>query len=126
MPKKIYNSSQAPKPIGPYSQAVAAGGLLFLSGQTPIDPETGEVVQGDIEAQTERAILNLLAVLKEARVSPDNVVKTTVYLMDMKDFPRMNEVYSRYFKADPPARTTIQAAGLPRNVQVEIDLIAAF
>lgn len=126
MPKKIYNSSQAPKPIGPYSQAVAAGGLLFLSGQTPIDPETGEVVEGDIEAQTERAILNLLAVLKEARVSPDNVVKTTVYLMDMKDFPRMNEVYSRYFKADPPARTTIQAAGLPRNVRVEIDLIAAF
>lgn len=126
MPKKIYNSHQAPKPIGPYSQAVAAGGLLFLSGQTPIDPETGEVVEGEIEVQTERAILNLLAVLKEARVSPDNVVKTTVYLMDMLDFPRMNEVYSRYFKADPPARTTIQAAGLPRNVRVEIDLIAAF
>lgn len=126
MPKKIYNSNQAPKPIGPYSQAVAAGGLLFLSGQTPIDPETGEVVEGDIEAQTERAILNLLAVLKEARVSPDNVVKTTVYLMDMKDFPRMNEVYSRHFKGEPPARTTIQAAGLPRNVRVEIDLIAAF
>lgn len=126
MPKKIYNSNQAPKPIGPYSQAVAAGGLLFLSGQTPIDPDTGEVVEGDIEAQTERAILNLLAVLKEARVSPDNVVKTTVYLADMKDFPRMNEVYARYFKGDPPARTTIQAAGLPRNVQVEIDLIAAF
>ncbi|MCM2254787.1 MAG: RidA family protein [Vicinamibacteria bacterium] len=126
MPKKIYNSNQAPKPIGPYSQAVAAGGLLFLSGQTPIDPETGEVVEGDIEAQTERAILNLLAVLKEARVSPDNVVKTTVYLADMKDFPRMNEVYARHFKGEPPARTTIQAAGLPRNVQVEIDLIAAF
>lgn len=126
MPKKIYNSNQAPKPIGPYSQAVAAGGLLFLSGQTPIDPETGEVVQGEIEVQTERAILNLLAVLKEARVSPDNVVKTTVYLADMKDFPRMNEVYARYFKGEPPARTTIQAAGLPRNVQVEIDLIAAY
>ncbi len=126
MPKKIYNSSQAPKPIGPYSQAVAAGGFLFLSGQTPIDPETGEVVAGDIEAQTERAILNLLAVLKEARVTPENVVKTTVYLADMKDFPRMNEVYARYFKTEPPARTTIQAAGLPRNVQVEIDLIAAF
>ncbi len=126
MPKKIYNSSQAPKPIGPYSQAVAAGGFLFLSGQTPIDPETGEVVAGDIEAQTERAILNLLAVLKEARVTPENVVKTTVYLADMKDFPRMNEVYARYFKNEPPARTTIQAAGLPRNVQVEIDLIAAF
>jgi 2-iminobutanoate/2-iminopropanoate deaminase len=126
VPKKIYTSSQAPKPIGPYSQAVAAGGFLFLSGQTPIDPETGEVVAGDIEAQTERAILNLLAVLKEARVTPENVVKTTVYLADMKDFPRMNEVYARYFKAEPPARTTIQAAGLPRNVQVEIDLIAAF
>ncbi len=126
MPKKIYNSSQAPKPIGPYSQAVAAGGFLFLSGQTPIDPETGEVVAGDIEAQTERAILNLLAVLKEARVTPENVVKTTVYLADMKDFPRMNEVYARYFKNEPPARTTIQAAGLPRNVRVEIDLIAAF
>ncbi|MCL4820739.1 MAG: RidA family protein [Vicinamibacteria bacterium] len=126
MPKKIYNSSQAPKPIGPYSQAVAAGGFLFLSGQTPIDPETGEVVAGDIEAQTERAILNLLAVLKEARVTPENVVKTTVYLADMNDFPRMNEVYARYFKNEPPARTTIQAAGLPRNVQVEIDLIAAF
>lgn len=126
MPKKHVATSQAPKPIGPYSQGVIAGGLLFASGQTPLDPATGEFVEGDIQVQTERVIQNLLAVLKEAKMGPANVVKTTVYLADMADFARMNEVYARHFAKEPPARTTIQAAALPRGARVEIDVIAAF
>ncbi len=126
MPSKYVNTTQAPKPIGPYSQGVISGGMLFCSGQIALDPQTGEVVDGDIEAQTDRVIKNLLAVLKEAKMGPENVVKTTVYLADMADFPRMNEVYGRYLGKNPPARTTIQAAGLPRGVKVEIDVIAAF
>ncbi len=116
----------APRPIGPYSQAVIAGGLLFVSGQIALDPATGELVKGDIEAQTERVCESLVAILKEAKVGPENVVRTTVYLADMAEFPRMNEVYARYFGKNPPARSTVQAAGLPRNVRVEIDCIAAF
>lgn len=126
MPKKHVTTPHAPKPIGPYSQGVIAGGLLFLSGQTPIDPATNEMLQGDIQAQTEQVLKNLLAVLKEAKMSAENVVKATVYLADMGEFPRMNEVYARYFPKDPPARTTIQAAALPKNARVEIDVIAAF
>jgi 2-iminobutanoate/2-iminopropanoate deaminase len=126
LPKKHVATSQAPKPIGPYSQGVIAGGLLFASGQTPLDPATGEFVEGDIQVQTERVIQNLLAVLKEAKMGPANVVKTTVYLADMADFARMNEVYARHFAKEPPARTTIQAAALPRGARVEIDVIAAF
>jgi 2-iminobutanoate/2-iminopropanoate deaminase len=126
VPSKYVNTAQAPKPIGPYSQGVISGGMLFCSGQIALDPQTGEVVEGDIEAQTERVIKNLLGVLKEAKMGPENVVKTTVYLADMADFPRMNEVYGRYLGKNPPARTTIQAAGLPRGVKVEIDVIAAF
>lgn len=126
MPKKHVSTPNAPKPIGPYSQGVIAGGLLFLSGQTPLDPETNEMVAGDISVQTERVLKNLMTVLKEAKMGAENVVKTTVYLADMGDFPRMNEVYARYFAKDPPARTTIQAARLPRDARVEIDLIAAF
>jgi 2-iminobutanoate/2-iminopropanoate deaminase len=124
--KKHVSTSQAPAPIGPYSQGVIAGGLLFLSGQTPIDPATGELVKGDIEAQTERVLENLMAVLREAKLGPENAVKTTVYLMDMADFPRMNAVYARYFAKEPPARSTVQVAGLPRGARVEIDVIAAF
>ena len=126
MPKKHYTSSNAPKPIGPYSQAVAAGGLLFVSGQIPLDPGSGALVEGAIEGQTEQVLKNILAILKEAKMGPENVVKTTVFLADLADFPRMNEVYERYLGKEAPARSTIQAAGLPRGVKVEIDAIAAF
>jgi 2-iminobutanoate/2-iminopropanoate deaminase len=125
--KKVFNSTQAPAPIGPYSQALAAGGLLFVSGQVPIDPATGQVVAGDIAVQTEQVLKNLLAILREAKMGPDNVVKTTVFLTDMGDFARMNEVYARVFGGkEPPARSTIQVAALPRGVAIEIDVIAAF
>lgn len=126
MPKKHYTTPNAPTPIGPYSQAVAAGGLLFVSGQIPLDPESGKLVDGDIVAQTHQVVKNLLAILKEAKMGPENVVKTTVFLKDMNDFPKMNEAYETYFGKEPPARSTIQAAALPRGVSVEIDVIAAF
>lgn len=126
MPKKHVASSRAPRPIGPYSQAVISGGLLFCSGQVALDPATGEMVAGGIEEQTEQVLKNLLAVLQEAKMGPDNVVKATVYLADFADFAKMNEVYGRYLGKEPPARTTIQAAGLPKNAKVEIDFIAAF
>jgi 2-iminobutanoate/2-iminopropanoate deaminase len=100
--------------------------MLFCSGQIALDPRTGELLSGDIEAQTEQVLTNLLAVLKEAKMGPENVVKTTVFLSDMADFSRMNEVYARYLGKNPPARSTVQAAGLPRGVKVEIDMIAAF
>ena len=126
MTKKRIETPKAPKPVGPYSQAIAAGNLLFASGQIPLDPETNELVAGDIEIQTERVLMNLMEVLKEAKMSTTNVVKTTVYLTDLADFSRMNAVYAKYLGKEPPARSTIQAAGLPRGVKVEIDLIAAF
>ena len=126
MPTKYVSTSAAPQPIGPYSQRVISGGLLFCSGQIALDPETGELVPGDVAAQTERALQNLIAVLREAKMGPENVVKATVYLTDMADFPKMNEVYARYLGAKPPARTTIAALGLPKGVKVEIDVIAAF
>jgi 2-iminobutanoate/2-iminopropanoate deaminase len=126
LPKKHVTSAEAPKPIGPYSQGVISGGFLFLSGQIAIDAATGQLVPGDVAAQTERVLTNLLAVLKEAKMGPDNVVKTTVYLADMEDFAKMNEVYARFLGKHPPARSTIQAAGLPRGAKVEIDVIAAY
>lgn len=126
MPKKQISSSQSPRPIGPYSQGIAAGGLLFVSGQIPLDPETGRLVEGDIEAQTERVLKNLVAVLQEARLSTESVVKTTVYLLDLADFPKVNAVYGRYFTSEPPARATVGVAALPAGARVEIDAIAAF
>lgn len=126
MPKKHVETAEAPKPIGPYSQGVIAGGFLFASGQIPMDPKTNELVGGDVTAQTEQVFKNLLAVLREAKMGPENVVKATVFLSDMKDFPKMNEVYAQYLGKEPPARSTVQAAGLPRGVKVEIDLIAAY
>jgi 2-iminobutanoate/2-iminopropanoate deaminase len=126
MPKKHVFTSLAPKPIGPYSQGVISGGFLFISGQIAIDPTTGELVNGGISDQTEQVLKNLMAVLKEAKIGADNVVKATVYLSDMQDFAGMNDVYAKYFGKEPPARSTIQAAALPRGVRVEIDLIAAF
>jgi 2-iminobutanoate/2-iminopropanoate deaminase len=126
LPKKHVSTNQAPTPIGPYSQGVIAGGLLFVSGQIPIDPATDALVEGGIEAQTEQVLKNLLAILREAKIGPENVVKTTVFLKDLADFAKMNEVYARYLGKEPPARSTIQAAALPRGVSVEIDVIAAF
>ncbi len=126
MPRKHVTSKDAPKPIGPYTQGVISGGFLFCSGQIALDPKTSELVEGDVSAQTEQVMKNLLAVLKEAKMGPANVVKTTVYLKDMADFTKMNEVYAKYLGKEPPARSTIQAAGLPRGVAVEIDAIAGF
>lgn len=126
MHKKIVTTGAAPAPIGPYSQGVIAGGLLFVSGQIPLDPQTGELVSGGIEAQTERVLENLMAVLKEAKLGAENVVKTTLFLADMADFAKVNAVYGRYFPKEPPARSTFQVAGLPRNARIEIELVAAF
>ena len=123
--KRIVATPNAPKAIGPYSQAVVWNGLVFLSGQIPLDPATGQLVEGDVAAQTERALENLKAVLEACGSSLDNALKTTVYLKDLADFQRMNEVYARYFPGNPPARSTVEAARLPRDVRVEIDLIAA-
>ena len=122
--RQVISSSDAPKAIGPYSQAIRAAGLLFLSGQTPLDPATGVMVEGDIAKQTERVLENLKNVLIAAGSSLERAVKTTVFLKDMGDFAAMNEVYGRYFPDDPPARTTIEAARLPKDARVEMDLIA--
>jgi 2-iminobutanoate/2-iminopropanoate deaminase len=123
--KEIVQTEAAPKAIGPYSQAVVSNGFAFLSGQIPLDPSTGQLVDGDVAAQTERVLENLRAVLEACGSSLAAVVKTTVYLKDMGEFARMNEVYARYFPENPPARATVEAARLPRDVRVEIDCIAA-
>ncbi len=122
--KTIVQTEKAPAAIGPYSQAVKAGGFVFLSGQVALDPASGQVVAGDVRAQTERVLKNLQAVLAAAGSSLAAVVKATVFLADMNDFAAMNEVYGGFFSSDPPARATVQAARLPKDVQVEIDLIA--
>jgi 2-iminobutanoate/2-iminopropanoate deaminase len=121
---KIISTPNAPAAIGPYSQAAVSRGFAFLSGQIPLDPATGQIVDGDIAAQTERVLENLKAVLESCGTSLAQVVKTTVYLQDMGEFARMNEVYARYFPENPPARATVEAARLPRDVRVEIDCIA--
>jgi 2-iminobutanoate/2-iminopropanoate deaminase len=122
--KQIVSSAHAPQAIGPYSQAVIHNGLAYLSGQIPIDPATGEVVTGEIKMQTKRVLENLKAVLEACGSSLDRVLKTTVYLKDMNQFPDMNAVYGEYFVSDPPARATVEVARLPKNVLVEIDAIA--
>ncbi len=122
--KQIVSTAAAPKAIGPYSQAVVHNGIAYLSGQIPLDPATGQMVEGDIAVQTERVLANLKAVLEASGASFASVLKTTVYLKDMGDFPKMNEVYGRYFAENPPARSTVQAARLPRDAAVEIDAIA--
>lgn len=121
---RIVHTENAPAAIGPYSQAVVAGNFLFTAGQIPIDPATGQIVPGDVTAQTERVLRNLAAVLEHAGASWSDVVKTTVYLQDMADFPRVNEVYGRVMGEARPARSTVQVAGLPRGVLVEIDAVA--
>ncbi len=122
--KKIVATERAPRAIGPYSQAVRAGNMLFASGQIPIDPATGEFVAGGIAEQTEQVMRNLSAVFEAAGAGLGQVVKTTVFLADMDDFTAMNEVYGRYFGDDPPARATVQAARLPRDAKVEIEATA--
>lgn len=121
---KPVNSLSAPAAIGPYSQAIDAGDFVFLSGQVPIDPKTGELVQGDIAAQTERVLDNLGAVLEAAGCSFADVVKTTIYLMDLGDFQTVNATYAKRFTSAPPARATVQVSALPKGARVEIDAIA--
>jgi len=122
--KDIISTDRAPRAIGPYSQAVRAGNMVFASGQIPIDPATGEFVAGGVAEQTEQVLRNLTAVFAAAEVAMHQVVKTTVFLADMDDFTAMNEVYGRFFGTEPPARATVQAARLPRDARVEIEAIA--
>lgn len=122
--KKPVRSEKAPAPIGPYSQAVAAGDELFCSGQVALDPASGELVNGDVAAQTDRALKNLGAVLEAGGMSHADVVKTTIFLVDMNDFAAVNEVYGRYFEGTKPARSTVAVAGLPKGARVEIEAIA--
>ncbi|HZE70550.1 MAG TPA: RidA family protein [Pyrinomonadaceae bacterium] len=122
--KRRIQTAQAPQAIGPYSQAIEAGGLVFASGQIPIDPGTGQFVAGGIAEQTEQVLKNLAAVLEAGGSGLDRVVKTTVFLASMDEFAAMNEVYGKFFESDPPARATVQAARLPRDARVEIEAIA--
>jgi 2-iminobutanoate/2-iminopropanoate deaminase len=122
--KKIISTSEAPAAIGPYSQAVRSGDLLFCSGQIPLDPKSGQIVSGDIAAQTRRVLDNIAAVLKADGVTFENVVKTTIFLTDLGDFQTVNEIYSSYLKQQPPARSTVQVSALPKGANVEIEVIA--
>jgi 2-iminobutanoate/2-iminopropanoate deaminase len=123
--KEIVTTDRGPKPIGPYSQAVKSNGFLYLSGQVALDPKTNEMNAGDIRQQTERVLENIKGILEAAGSNLHHVVKTTVFLKDMNEFPAMNEVYARYFTTAPPARSTVQAVRLPKDALVEIEVIAA-
>jgi 2-iminobutanoate/2-iminopropanoate deaminase len=122
--RQVIVTSDGPRAIGPYSQAIKANGLVFLSGQIPLDPATQQLVAGDVAAQTERVMRNITGILAAAGSSPAQVVKTTVFLKSMNDFAAMNEVYARHFTAEPPARSTVEVARLPKDVLVEIEVIA--
>ncbi|MCM0758331.1 MULTISPECIES: RidA family protein [Sporomusa] len=124
--KTVISSDRAPQAIGPYSQAIKANGFLFVSGQIPLDPTTGQIVYGGIESQTYQVIANLRAILEREGLTFANVVKTTVFLKDMEDFTVMNKVYAQAFADEPPARACVQVARLPRDVSVEIELIAVY
>ena len=124
MPKQVINTDKAPSPIGPYSQAVRANGMVFLSGQVAFVPETGELEQSNLEAETHQVMKNIQAVLDEAKISFEHVVKTTIFLSDMSLFAQVNAVYGTYFTGDFPARETVAVKGLPRGVNVEISMIA--
>ncbi len=124
--KTVISSDRAPQAIGPYSQAIKANGFLFVSGQIPLDPTTGQIVYGGIESQTYQVIANLRAILEKEGLTFANVVKTTVFLKDMEDFTVMNKVYAQTFADEPPARACVQVARLPRDVSVEIELIAVY
>jgi 2-iminobutanoate/2-iminopropanoate deaminase len=123
--KKVIQTEKAPKPIGPYSQAVQVGNLIFLSGQIPIHPQTGELVTGDVGNQTRRVLDNIKGVLESQGLRMENVVKMTVFLKDIKNFSQMNEIYATYFASSPPARSTVGVSGLARDVDVEIEAIAS-
>lgn len=124
MDRSVISTERAPAAIGPYSQAIAAGGLVFVSGQLPLDPATGELVEGDIAAMTRQIFRNIEAVLAAAGTSLDKIVKTTVFLADLADFQTMNGAYSEFFPGNPPARSTVQVARLPRDARVEIEVVA--
>jgi 2-iminobutanoate/2-iminopropanoate deaminase len=121
--KEVISTDKAPKAIGPYSQAIKANGFIFTAGQIALDPATGQLVEGDVAHQTTRVLENLKSIVEAAGSSLDRAVKATVYLKDMNEFAAMNEVYGRYFSKNPPARSTVEAARLPRDIRVEIDLI---
>ncbi|UCE71121.1 MAG: RidA family protein [Nitrospiraceae bacterium] len=123
--KKIIFTETAPKPVGPYSQAVLHEGILYVSGQIPLDADSGELVRGTIEEETKAAMNNLKAIIEEAGATMEDVLRVSCYLADIEDFPRFNSVYARYFRQNPPARSTFQAARLPLDVQVEVDAIVA-
>jgi 2-iminobutanoate/2-iminopropanoate deaminase len=125
MEKKIINTNQAPAPIGPYNQAVQMGNFLFISGQIPMDPATGQLIQTDIKAEAKQVMENLSAILTAANMNFSNIIKTTIFLTDMAQFAAINEVYGSYFTNAAPARETVQVSGLPRGVNVEISMIAA-
>ena len=124
MKKKVIQTEKAPKAIGPYSQAIQAGNLLFLSGQIPLDPVSGELVKGDIREQTRRVLENLKGVLESQHLGMEDVVKVTIFLKDMGNFSQVNEVYGTYFPSSPPARSTVEVARLPRDAGIEIEAIA--
>ena len=123
--KKIVSTSDAPAAVGPYSQAIRSGNLLFCAGQIPLDPRTGQLVTGDIAIQTRRVLDNISALLKAAHLTFGHVVKTTIFLTDMNDFQTVNEIYATYFREQPPARSTVAVAALPKGAKVEIEVIAA-
>ena len=123
--KKVISTSEAPQAIGPYSQAIEAGGFIFVSGQIPLIPATGELVEGSVEVQTARVLENLKAILEAAGSSLENVVKTTVYITNMDDFAKVNDIYGQYFQENPPARVCVEVSKLPKGALVEIDVIAA-
>lgn len=124
--KEIISTSKAPAAIGPYSQGVKVGNMVFISGQIPIDPETGNIVEGGIKEQTRRVLENIKAILESIGGSLNNVVKTTVFMVDLSEFSEMNEVYKEYFSSNFPARSTVQVSALPKNVKIEIEAIAIF
>jgi 2-iminobutanoate/2-iminopropanoate deaminase len=122
--KKIISTSDAPAAVGPYSQAVRVGSTIYCAGQIPLDPKSGQIVSGDIAAQTRRVLDNITAVLKAEGLSFENIVKTTIFLIDLADFQTVNEIYASYFKQAPPARSTVQVPALPKGARVEIEAIA--
>jgi len=121
--RKVIYTPKAPKPVGPYSQGIIAGNYLFVSGQIPIDPETGEVIKGDFKTQVRRVLENIKAIVEASGASMKDVVKVTVYLKDMNKFREFNEIYKEYFKEEPPARSVVEVSNLPKNVDLEIDAI---
>ena len=125
MSKKVIFSHKAPKPIGPYSQAVQVGGFIFCSGQIALDSETGLVAASDVEGQTRKVMANIESVLEAAQCTFDSIVKTTIFLKSMADFPKVNEIYGSFFKGSPPARSTVEVSRLPKDVLVEIEVIAS-